>query len=298
MRIDILMCTFRRPMVVETIESIGRMRGLEQHKLRLIIADNDDTDSARAVVTQAAKSLPFPLIYVHAPARNISIARNACLDAVTDADWIASLDDDEIAPPDWLAEMLAAATSAGVECAIGKVVADYPQGTPKWVRELDYHSSFPELERVPTANSGNAIMRWKGMAWCKERYDLQRGTTGGEDTEFFLRLTRMGMRTVAAPRGILNEVVPPNRQTLEWLANRRFRMGQTHIITAPTPVSRVKLLATAGAKAAYCRLQQRRNADNETKRNFWYLRGQLHRGVVAALTTNRPQAQLYGSDPV
>ncbi|MTH64465.1 glycosyltransferase family 2 protein [Paracoccus shanxieyensis] len=297
MRIDILMCTFRRPQVAETIASIGKLRGVDQHELRLVIADNDDTDSARQVVTEAAGLLPIPLVYVHAPARNISIARNACLDAAGDADWVAGLDDDEIVTPDWLAEILDAAVKAGAECAIGKVIADYPADTPHWVRELDYHSSYPELEKVPTANSGNAIIRWKGMPWVNERYDLARGTTGGEDTEFFLRLSRMGMRMVAAPKATLSESVPPNRQTLEWLANRRFRMGQTHIITAPTPVARAKLLVTASAKAAYCRIQERRHADDETKRNFWFLRGQLHRGVVTALTTDRPQAQLYGGDP-
>lgn len=297
MRIDILMCTFRRPQVIETIESIGRMTGLDGHELRLVIADNDDTDSARSIVEEAARSLPFPLVYVHAPARNISIARNACLDAATDAEWVAGLDDDEIVEPRWLAEMLDAAQSAGADAAIGKVIADYPPETPAWVVELDYHSSYPELEKTPTANSGNAIMRWLGTPWYGERYDLARGTSGGEDTEFFLRLSRMGMSIVAAPKARVSESVPPNRQTLDWLAKRRYRMGQTHIVTATTPVERARLLISAGAKAAYCRARERLNSGDETKRNFWFLRGQLHRGVCAALLTSRPQAQLYGNDP-
>lgn len=297
MRVDVVMCTFRRPQVGEAIEAIGQMRGLDGLSLRLVIADNDDTPSAREAVETAGAALPFPCVYVHAPARNISIARNACLDAAADADWVAGLDDDEMVRPDWLAQMLAAAQDAGATSAIGKVIADYPDDTPHWVRELDYHSSFPERERVPTANSGNAIMRWKGMAWQNERYDLARGKSGGEDTEFFLRLQRMGMTTVAAPKAIVTEAVPPGRQTLEWLASRRFRMGQTHVITARTPVDRAKLLATAAAKAAWCRVQEKRHPDDETKRNFWFLRGQLHRGVVTELVTRRPQAQLYGQDP-
>ena len=47
MLIDILMCTFRRPMVGEAIEAIGRVRLPPNTDLRLVIADNDDTDSAR-----------------------------------------------------------------------------------------------------------------------------------------------------------------------------------------------------------------------------------------------------------
>lgn len=298
MRVDIVMCTFRRAQVGEAIHAIGQMRGLDGLSLRLVIADNDDTASARQTVEAVATLLPFPCVYIHAPARNISIARNACLDAATDAEWVAGLDDDEIVRPDWLAQILAAATVAGVTSAIGKVIADYPEDTPQWVRELDYHSSFPERERVPTANSGNAIIRWQGMPWQDQRYDLARGKSGGEDTEFFLRLQNMGMTTVAAPLAIVTEEVPPGRQTLEWLANRRFRMGQTHVITARTSLQRASLLASAAAKAAWCRVQEKRNADDETRRNFWFLRGQLHRGVCTQLVTRRPQAQLYGQDPV
>ena len=104
MLIDILMCTFRRPMVGEAIAAIGRLNLPPDTDLRLVIADNDDTDSARDVVARAALTLPFPCHYIHAPARNISLARNACLDAATQRRQqpILRLDCDETVDPDWL----------------------------------------------------------------------------------------------------------------------------------------------------------------------------------------------------
>lgn len=300
-RIDILMCTFRRPQVGEAIEAVGRLQLPEGADIRLVIADNDDTDSARATVEAAAASLPFDCHYVHAPARNISVARNACLDAASarGADWITSLDDDETVDPEWLVELLDAVHRDQADGAFGKVIALYPEGAPVWVRALDLHSAHPERtrRRLRTGNSGNAALRWSGTPWQHERYDLNRGTTGGEDTEFFLRLSRQGVHFVAAPRAVVTEPVPPARQTLEWLSVRRYRMGQTHIVSARTAGQRAVLFASAAAKAGWCRVMQLLQRGDETRRNFWFLRGQLHRGVIAGLL-NRPAPQLYGRDPV
>lgn len=297
-RIDIMMCTFRRPQVAEAIAAIGKLHPIPGTALRLVIADNDDSDSARGTVEAAARDLPFPCLYIHAPARNISVARNACLDAATDADWVASLDDDETVNPDWLAEIVKAAQDSGADGALGTVQAIYPEDAPAWVRKLDLHSTHPKTGgTISTANSGNVLLRWKGTPWQDQRYDLSRGQTGGEDTEFFLRLTRMGVRIVAAPDAVVTEPVPPTRQTLDWLGIRRYRMGQTHIITAQSTPERLSLLIRAAAKVAYCRLRQAIAGGDETQRNFWYLRGQLHRGVCAGLFDRR-QPQLYGRDPV
>lgn len=298
-RIDILMCTFRRPEVAEAIGALGQIDLPPGSDLRLIVADNDDSDSARQAVLRAAAELPFACHYIHAPARNISVARNACLDAASQrgADWIISLDDDELVRRDWLVQLLAAAQ--GHDGSFGKVQAVYSDGAPGWMRALDLHSAHPEHlgRQIRTGISGNAALRWRGTDWQDQRFDLSRGRSGGEDTEFFLRLYNLGARFAAAPLAIATEPVPPSRQSIEWLSQRRFRMGQTHVITAQGPVARARLMATALAKAGYCRLREKTAGRDETGRYFWHLRGQLHRGVVAGLL-NRPQAQLYGGDPV
>lgn len=298
-RIDILMCTFRRPEVAEAIGALGRIDLPAGSDLRLVVADNDDSDSARDIVDRAAAALPFPCHYIHAPARNISVARNACLDAASrrGADWIVSLDDDETVRRDWLVQLLAAAQ--GYDGSFGKVQAIYPDEAPEWMRALDLHSAHPEHlgSQIRTGISGNAALRWRGTPWQDQRFDLSRGTTGGEDTEFFLRLYNMGARFAAAPLAIATEPVPPSRQSLQWLSQRRFRMGQTHVITAQGPLARARLMTTALAKAVYCRLREKTSGGDETRRYFWYLRGQLHRGVVAGLLAV-PEPQLYGGDPV
>ena len=94
--IDIGVCTFRRAELADTLRSLAAMDMPSGFDVSVIIADNDDTPSARDLVTALSRELTLPIHYRHAPARNISIARNACLDAST-ADFVAFIDDDETA---------------------------------------------------------------------------------------------------------------------------------------------------------------------------------------------------------
>ena len=104
-RIDICVCTYRRPALEETLHSIGMLNVPDGAAVRVIVADNDAVPSARDLVYRMASLLPFNVSYVHCPASNISLARNACLETAT-GDLMAFVDDDETVSPDWLIELL------------------------------------------------------------------------------------------------------------------------------------------------------------------------------------------------
>ena len=63
-----------------TLRSLGALETPPDATVRIVVADNDAVPSARTLVDALADELPFELLYVHCPASNISIARNACLD--------------------------------------------------------------------------------------------------------------------------------------------------------------------------------------------------------------------------
>ncbi|WP_299567675.1 glycosyltransferase family 2 protein [uncultured Sulfitobacter sp.] len=288
-RVDILICTFRRPDVVRTLESLAAMQGPAGITLRVVIADNDDTPSARAVVQNAAADLPWPVRYVHAPARNISIARNACLDAA-DAQFVAFLDDDEWVAVDWLSQLLAMARRTRADAVFGPVIAAYDGSAPDWIRAGDYHSSYPVRRngRVETGISGNVLLRWgEDMPWHAERFDLTRGRSGGEDTEFFFRLRRAGARFEICDAARAWENVPQARLSLRWLARRRYRMGQSYAASATTTGQRIKLGFSAFGKAGFCTAMAVMRAPARAGRNRWILRGLLHVGVCAGCLSLR-----------
>ncbi|MDF3606796.1 glycosyltransferase family 2 protein [Paracoccus sp. DMF-8] len=299
--IAIQLCTYRRPQVVETLASLARQR-VPGADLHLFVIDNDETESARDRVVAAAERLPFGYSYLHAPARNIAIARNACLDAAGDADWIASIDDDEIAPEGWLARLFARATDSGADGVFGPIRAAYPLDAPKWMRDLAPHSRSygPRQPHPRTGNTGNALLRWRGAPWQDRRFDPLRGRTGGEDIAFFSALHDMGARFAIAPDAEVVEPVERHRLQLEWLAHRRFRTGQSHVAVAGSRLARSRLgmgglLLSAAVQAACCQAMQFLTSHNEARRNHWFLRRQQFRGTCAGLMGR--EERLFHSRP-
>ncbi|MFD2740000.1 glycosyltransferase family 2 protein [Sulfitobacter aestuarii] len=293
-RIDVLLCTFRRPSVTQTLMSLDAQVQPDGVEMRVIVADNDDWPSARETVEAAAAKMRVPVLYHHAPARNISIARNAGL-ATADADWIAFIDDDETASPDWLATLLARAVASGADGVFGPALARYAPQAPAWMRQQDVHSNIPEQRRgaVQTGHTCNAMLAWRGKPWRDERFDLARGQTGGEDTEFFFRIARLGARFVIAEDAIVTEDVTPGRLKLSWLLLRKYRMGQSYAAAAPAPLARLALALSALGKLLICAVATVAFCWSESRRMFWLLRGALHLGVVSGCLA-LAQPKLYG----
>jgi glycosyltransferase involved in cell wall biosynthesis len=119
--VDICICTFRRETLADALLSIARLRVPEGVSLRVIVADNDEVPSARSRVTALADGFPHELVYVHAPARNISVARNACLEAAK-GDFLAFVDDDETVTEGWFAYLLETALAIGAGAALSTAV--------------------------------------------------------------------------------------------------------------------------------------------------------------------------------
>lgn len=294
--IDVLLCTFRRPGVVDTLASLACQDLPDDTALRVIVADNDDTPSARDTVVRAAADLGMQVVYAHAPARNISIARNACLDAAT-GEWVAFLDDDETADPGWIAGLLECATASGADAVFGPALAEYGATAPVWMRQQDHHSNIPVRRggQVETGHTCNALLRWNATSWQGERFDLARGRSGGEDTEFFFRLRQKGARFEICEDAVVREPVAQSRLSIRWLMQRKYRMGQSYAASAQTPADRLRLGIAAAGKVLVCLGAALIQLPFDGRRNFWLLRAAMHLGVISGCLS-LSQKQLYGTD--
>ncbi len=287
LRVEVGVCTFRRLAVQETLLSLARQTLPPGVVVGVIVADNDETAEAEHRVRETAASAGLNLTYVHAPARNISLARNACLDAAS-GDFLAFLDDDETASPHWLAALLAEAERGDWDAVLGPVDAVYEPDAPAWMRAESVHSTRPvEVGgRILKGYAGNVLIRRSAIEGRSLRFDLARGRQGGEDDDFFYRLTDSGGRIGFAPEALAFEPVPRARTSLRWLLKRSFRTGQTHgarLAAGRSGVARVGQLLLAALKVAASVAGGLLSVASPSRRNRWLLRAFLHAGVVARL---------------
>lgn len=294
-------CTFRRPILTRTLQSLAQQDPGPGFRSCIIVADNDDQPSAQPVVEQAAHDLPFPVHYVHAPSRNISIARNALLEKATalGAEFLAMIDDDEIASPDWARSLLSGITGSGADAVLGPVLALYRPEAPAWLHKARIHDVVPVVlsdGRIHTGYTGNLILRLDSPPVRGRRFDLAFGRTGGEDDVFLSGLVRDGGRIEYAPKAIAREDVPAPREKLSFLMRRSFRSGQTFgRINAPKSLSgRLLMAVKATAKIVFLALSAAVTAFSPSHRNRALMRASLHAGVFSQLF-GRKILELYNS---
>lgn len=262
--------------------------------IRVIVADNDDTPSARETVERAFAELGLHGVYIHAPARNISVARNACLEAAG-APMVAFIDDDEVARPNWLACLVEEIDRAGADIVFGKVNASYADSAPGWMREADLHSTPAPFHRgrIEGGYTCNVLMRREAVG--ELRFDPAFGRSGGEDTAFFTALSRRGAKLAYAPAAVVVEPVTPNRESLGWLTKRAYRSGQTYgLVRLRDGESRIRVALVSAAKLGVCRVAQALTLWSPVRWRRNAVRANFHAGVMGAALGRAP-VELYGA---
>lgn len=215
-------------MLSECLRSVVDQSLPSDDRVELIVIDNNPTPEAGDIVDEIGAGASFPVIFVHEPEPGIPHARNRGVDEALarGADWIVCIDDDEIADPDWLANLMAAADRFDADVIQGKLVKIYPEKLPLFVLPTNYptRSEGQELEVAYTHNV--AFAAWlvapdKGAL----RFDEGLRFTGGSDSHFFRRARKKGARIVATDKSVVRETQVPERLNLKWQLRREYRVG-------------------------------------------------------------------------
>jgi succinoglycan biosynthesis protein ExoM len=280
--VTVCICTFRRTSVLDAIKSVADQILPNGITLRILVIDNDDVATARKMVLDFGAAAGVILDYRHVPGRNISIARNAALDAVT-TPWLVFMDDDEVACADWLLRLLSGRDHANA--IFGPCEAIYDGNAPAWIRAGDYHSNrlCGRGRPILTGYTSNVLVDMNFVRKLNLRFDPALGRTGGEDTIFFRAMHRAGGVLRYASDAVVYERVVPGRVNLRWIVTRRYRAGQIYAMMfhASGKGHYWRFIATTPLKIAACLFASAALVLDRSRSMWWLMRGVFHLGALS-----------------
>jgi succinoglycan biosynthesis protein ExoM len=196
----------------------------------VVVVDNDVAASARAVIeARREQGYRFPIVYDVQPERNISMTRNKTVH-LAHGEWLAFIDDDERAPPQWLRLLLEAADKYQADGVLAPVEPQVPDSAPAWIRRGRFYDwpHLPTGTQVPVSGLrfGNVLLRGAPTRAEPGPFDVSYRLSTGEDGDLLMRLIAKGAKVIWCDEAIVWEPVESKRLSLRWLLQRALSGGQ------------------------------------------------------------------------
>jgi len=254
--LSIAICTADRPALLADLLASLAAATPGAWPREVVVADNGaGEDSARVIA--AADTPAMPVLRVIAPRHNIARARNVALAAAT-GELVLWLDDDQLVGPGFFLD-LERAWAHRPSWADGLRLPFEPRfegPVPALVRAWFTPAPLPEgapATRRSFSTNGLLAPRLRSLAvpgpTPEGPFDPWFGTRGGEDTDFFLRASAMGLRFAVTRLAAVVERVSPERARLAYMARAAFRIGFTDTVLSRRERGFWSLAAEAALRA-------------------------------------------------
>jgi succinoglycan biosynthesis protein ExoM len=239
--ITVCVCTFKRTGLLARLLTELRQQETEGlFSYRVLVVDNDASESARATVAAKATGSPVPILYYVEPKQNIALARNKALQHA-EGDYVAFIDDDELPPTDWLATLFKTRRTYQVDGVLGPVKPRFDEEPPAWVTK----GKFYDRPTYPTGfiidwrkgRTGNVLLRKQIFVSGEEAFRPDFLT--GEDQDFFRRMIEKGHVFVWCDEAVAYEVVPPIRWKRSFMLKRALLRGKVSLVHPTTGVAEI-----------------------------------------------------------
>ena len=238
-RLTVVVATYNRSQsLVRCLESF-RTQSSPRTEWEVVVVNNNSKDDTEQRFARFAEENPnLPIRMVLEERQGLSHARN-CGMAAAESPYIAIIDDDETVNEDFVRGYIEffdahpKAVAAG-----GRIVPSYEQGRPSWIspyterpiaNPLDLGEEVRPFGRGRCPGGGNMAVRREAI----ERYgafDPSLGRTGkrligGEETDFFNRLSRSGEPFYYVPTSIIYHHISPDKLTHDYFTRLSYAIG-------------------------------------------------------------------------
>ncbi len=229
MHLTLVVCTRERPVELGRLfDSLGRSRFRRSAVPTIDVVVVDNAPGGTAIdAGDLSRRCGWPTRVVAEPRTGVAYARNTAIaNRSPDADFVVSVDDDQVATPSWLDELLAHATAVDADIVTGPVLVRIPDHAGPLARAM--WQNIPRHDTgtmLPSFLGGNVCFRAGVFDSTDERYDETQALSTADDADFGRRLTDAGFTIEWTDSAICWELVPDARLCLRWFVERYLSFG-------------------------------------------------------------------------
>lgn len=233
MDVSVVICCYteeRWNYIVQAVDSV-KQQTVPPREIIVVVDHNP------ALFTRIQREISGVRVVENSEPRGISGARNSGV-AAANSEILAFLDDDAVAYPDWLAQLMAAYTDPNVLGVGGTIDSHWETGRPSWFPEefdwvvgCTYRGVPTTLSPVRNLIAANMSTRSEVFARVGAFQNgigrLGKIPIGCEETEFCIRALQMWPegRFLYEPKARVYQHVPPARARWQYFQMRCYAEG-------------------------------------------------------------------------
>jgi len=230
--ISVCVCTYKRPdLLKRSLEALCAQETGGLFTYSILVVDNDETESARTVVSSLASGSAVPLKYCVESQQNIALARNKAVENAT-GDFVAFIDDDEFPIKEWLLTLFQACNKYSADGVLGSVKPHFDEGAPNWIVKGDFYNrpTYPTGFVIDwrKGRTGNTFLKKGVFPACEQPFRPEFRV--GEDQDFFRRMIEKGHVFIWCDEAVAYEVVPPIRWKRTFMLKRALLRGASSLL--------------------------------------------------------------------
>jgi len=229
--ITVVICTYNRAdLLSEVLQSLARQTA-PSAVYDVVVVNNNSTDATQQIAQDFSARFENFQVVVETK-QGLSHARNrGCKEAKTP--WVAYLDDDARARPDFADRIIHTAENFAFDCFGGIYLPWYKYGKKQWFRD-EYASNGELLDTTGVLErdeiSGGVSAFKKCVLEELGGFPTGLGMIGGriaygEETLLQLRMRQKGYIIGFDPGLQVDHLVPPSKMTVRWLLKSAYAHG-------------------------------------------------------------------------